>query len=577
VSKFLVVQPRFINKSTIGDVIGNRCSNALALYRPAITEFALNSWRLNGGAQIAAFGASLLRHYDTAAAVGSLHSAGGGWSAIGSAAPEGSYALVRADNASIEVLTDAMATRSIWYFQSEDWFIASNSQRAIVNFLGSFQWNAAAVPWMLANGNPGPVGGWDARLKLVPAGGRVALNRDTWKLEVVTGSSNFDPIELSDQEHASRFRSAVEGTLAELELDTEKWILPLSGGYDSRLLACLLKDRKNLKAVTWGFSADLNSSDSEVAIARALADSLNLEHTPVALTLGDETIDVVMHRFVEMSEGRTDSLTGYLDGFRLWADLAKQGVTGIIRGDEPFGGYGWSPVTSEKDVRTGLGLGLLSENPALSWLATHELTLQELPEELARLPNETLENWRYRLYHDYRVSFVLSALNETKSSYVDVVNPLQFGQIVDVVRTLPAYLRRDKFLLIDLVKRLSPNIPYSTLREGDLLLRVLRRRESIEFLLAELGSLSARNLLGNDVVDGILDRLPTPSAKKGSSAFNQMDQWLRARLPRPAKRYLKRFTAVQSIDPCLLAFRAWITVRINHVLSEDARAGKYLQ
>lgn len=497
------------------------------------------------------------------------------WGQPGGTVPEGSYAIFRANEDSVELVADALATRSIWYFHDEEWFLASNSQRALIMFLGSFEPNVRPIPWMLANGVPGPYGGWDARFKRVPAGGRVRLDRTSWRLTCTEEPRDFAPRRLRDEEHRLLFREAVEESVQALDFDIARWVLPLSGGYDSRLLAWLLRDRKGLRTVTWGMSPDGDERDSEGAVARQLADALGLEHQYLPVQLGEESLQTVMDRFVRMSEGRTDGLGGYLDGFRMWADLANSGVDGIIRGDEAFGGFGWSPVYSERDVRLGLGLALLADLPSTAWLSALDGMEQRFPVSFARLPGESLETWRSRLYHEYRVPVALSALNETKAAFVEIVNPLQFRRVVEVVRRLPDYLRTDKYLLIDLVKRVSPNVPYANVREGDQLLAVLRQKGTMLFLKRELQSEAARSVLSDAVLTGILERLPnvdsdSPGSDHPLGYKKRMEEWARAKMPHAVKRRLKRFVPAAPLDPCLLALRAWIIVRVHQVMREDS-------
>ena len=59
--------------------------------------------------------------------------------------PDGTYALFRGDNSCIELVSDIVATRTIWYVKTDNIFIASTSQRAIVYFLQSFKPNHAVI------------------------------------------------------------------------------------------------------------------------------------------------------------------------------------------------------------------------------------------------------------------------------------------------------------------------------------------------------------------------------------------------------------------------------------------------
>jgi len=69
---------------------------------------------------------------------------------------EGSYAVFRENEQHIELQTDAVASRTIWYFVDDEKILASNSQLAIIYYLGDFEFNEDVIPWMLSSGTLGP-------------------------------------------------------------------------------------------------------------------------------------------------------------------------------------------------------------------------------------------------------------------------------------------------------------------------------------------------------------------------------------------------------------------------------------
>src|SRR5687768_2561761 len=83
--------------------------------------------------------------------------------------PDGSYALFRNSADHLEAVSDAAASRTIWYFFDDERFVASTSQRALVMFLGSFDFNGEVIPWMLSTGSLGPDLSWDKRIRRLPA------------------------------------------------------------------------------------------------------------------------------------------------------------------------------------------------------------------------------------------------------------------------------------------------------------------------------------------------------------------------------------------------------------------------
>jgi hypothetical protein len=207
--------------------------------RAGLTAAVLNP---SGAAQVQ--GASL--------AIGSLLAPAGDWHVPRAPLPDGSYALLRADDAYVELVADAVASRTLWYALTDRELIASTSQRAIVTLLGSFEPNRDVLPWMLSSGTLGPSGGWDARLKRVQPGERVLLDRARWRLQSAVESTVIVPEPaLSYDAHLERLRSTLVDACRRWSFDAGKWVLTLSGGVDSRGLLCLLRDR-GVSTVTWG-------------------------------------------------------------------------------------------------------------------------------------------------------------------------------------------------------------------------------------------------------------------------------------------------------------------------------------
>ena len=80
------------------------------------------------------------------------------WSRVASPVPDGSYVLLRHSDDALELISDALASRTVWYVHTAELFLASTSQRALVSLLGDFQPDRAAVLWMATSGTLGPIG-----------------------------------------------------------------------------------------------------------------------------------------------------------------------------------------------------------------------------------------------------------------------------------------------------------------------------------------------------------------------------------------------------------------------------------
>jgi hypothetical protein len=365
----------------------------------------------------------------------------------------GSYALFKGGDDTIELVADAAASRTIWMAASSEVFVASTSQRAIPYFMGSFQPDPSAAAWMLSSGCIGPAVSWDARARPLGPYGRARFDRRQWRLTVDEPDTDLQPRRGTRSEHRARIEAAVSHACAGR---FDGFAVCLSGGRDSRNIVQRI-DRTALTAITWGRPEALDNPESDAAIARRLAQHYGLEHQYFSTELPDEPIERVLDRFVSCSEGRVDHLAGYTDGFALWKRLAESGIRGIIRGDNLFG-----CSAARTPDEAAAEAGLLTLESMRTSVPLRELGLEHLatpmPPHLALRAGERGQDWYHRLMHAFRHPTIIAALNEIKAAYVEVANPLNIDTCVDVARSLPSALRDHKKLFNSMA---DSNIPFA--------------------------------------------------------------------------------------------------------------------
>ena len=503
--------------------------------------------------------------------MGNLINANHRWWEPGAEAPDGSYALFRCDENSIELVTDMVASRTIWYVQTQDIFLASTSQRAIVFFLRSFEPNLAVFPWMLSSGTLGPGFSWDQRIKHLPGNASLSLDLSSWKIALKADSVNFEHLDVSDKEHEILLTEAIEYTFDHLQVNLNKWILSLSGGNDSRAILLLLRDRRNLQCVTWGLRSSVTSKKNDAYVAKLLAEYFNCKHVYLETDKSNEPIDKVIKRFLVAGEGRISHIAGYMDGFRIWKHLYESSYQGIIRGDHAFG---FHTVSSPYDIYRVTGLSLLTEYTNLRQVreifSDHD---QKRPMFLGRRENETLPSWRDRIYAEFRVHAHLAALNDLKLSYVEVINPLLSSKIIQQVRKLPDHLRNNKILFKKIVSSMSPDISFAKERAIASSKDVLRSHDIVNFMYNELNTSYAKSLLSENLITYIINKLHFnnySSLKRKTKYPPLVNLGILTRLHRKLDKILR----IQTIDDPTLAFRACIICKMNQLLSSDAYALK---
>ena len=477
--------------------------------------------------------------------------------ALSRGTPDGSFALFRDSEDSLEVMSDPAGSRTVWYYRDEETFIASTSQRAIVGFAGGFQFNEQVVPWVLSTGSLGPSLSWDKRIEMLSPDSSVVLNKKDWSVSIKTTPIEFTPLDQPYEQHERILLEALEETFASLDLDLTTWVLALSGGYDSRSILYMLRDVgksiDNLRTVTWGLASRRSREGSDGAVSKALADALEVSNDYYPTDFTGEPIDRVLDRFVRLGEGRVDHMSGYMDGFAMWKAMFEDGVEGLIRGDE---GLGWDKPKLPLDSAVRIGVGCAPCSDFRNFQG-YGLAAQELPPSLLKEKGETLAAWRDRLYHQFRLPTIISALSDLRLAYVEQASPLLSRKVLLAVRQLPDSLRTDKILFRSIVGAMSPRVHFASSGAIASPQQILREDRIVNLLKDEISSETIRTIVPSELVEKIVQRLET-----GPFRTSRFDTQLRR---------VKRLLLGAEVDHNVLAFRVFIISRMNTILSQDSR------
>jgi hypothetical protein len=503
----------------------------------------------------------------SAACVGVMAQPAAAWHRPGATPPDGCYALLRHDEGSVEVVSDALASRTVWYAQTPQLFLASTSQRALVSLLGRFDPDPAAVTWMATSGTLGPSASWDRRLRRLPGASRLTLERRTWRLSVSTDPVVFEPSARGDDALVRDLGEAIVASCAGLRLDLSRWVLPLSGGLNSRgLLVAFLQAGQRPRCVTWGLSSSLDDPKNDAYIARLLAQRVGLEHRYYPTDHSSEPIGRVLDRYLAVGEGRTEDFGAYTDGLATWRELHESGVAGVIRGDEP--GWGFGSYYSEEYARRKLRLRIISDYSSTHLIQRLGLEPQPVPPGLRRRDGETFATYNDRVDDTFLVPTRFAALNDVKAPYVEIANPLLTRNVVSVARTLPDHLRRERGAFESWVQSLAPAIPYAEHHAPADPDDYLGRDEFLAELRRELGSSRAEAVLEPPALEELLRALDRPSAHAAKRKLR--DTALRM-VPVDLARRVRRNPALL-LSVRELAFRIAIASRMAAMLRADGAA-----
>jgi len=482
---------------------------------------------------------------------------------------DGSYALIRGNDAMTEIVSDSVGSRTLWYYYDNECFIVSTSQRAIILFLESFEFDEKVIPWMLSTGSIGPDFSWDKRVQKLKPETSILLHKKSWKLEVQTNKISFSEHKRSVKEHKKVLLDTIQSSFNRISFNPDKWVLPLSGGRDSRAILYLIKNAISnpgkIQSITWGLAESLEKKGNDAYVAKKVAQAYGVQHKYYNTDISKDSIQAILKRFIENGEGRIDHISGYTDGFAIWKTLFEDGVIGTIRGDE---GFGWVTAASPLRVRYHLGCALCTDYSNLMDYRKYGLPEQEFPDFMKQKKEESIATWRDRLYHQYRISTVLSALSDLKLGYVEQSTPLLSDKIIHAVRALPDRLRTEKLLFKKVICDFNPKIEYASNSATAPSSNILKSKEMVSHLKRELKSKEAVKIFSPKFLE-FVSKNAISSPKKNEKPSPRMllkllfikfaPQWIKNRISSNEK---------LSVDPNVLLFRVYIIIYMHRLLSE---------
>ncbi|MEM7283222.1 MAG: hypothetical protein AAF438_16525 [Pseudomonadota bacterium] len=488
------------------------------------------------------------------------------WQALNTSPPDGSYALFRREGDSVEMLTDHLGARCIWYFFNDDILIASNSQRAITVLLRSFEPDTSNYPWMLSAGTLNFMHAWDVRVKRLPLRSRFSLDRATWQPQVSSYDSPHSPQTMDPVQAERELALSVQQSVRSMNIDPKQWFFALSGGYDSRSILLSLERPEAINTITWGTDSKKDLPMSDAYIAGELSARFKTQHCYKELRSIEEVEDIetVLDLFIKNSEGQLDNLAGYTDGFSLWKDIFDSDRFGIVRGDEALADaenpLQWSTAYQE------WGFMRLDEVPGLGGL---DKSIQSMPQtlapELMRNGQESLTAYGQRLCEQYYVSMVVAPLNYMKTHYCEILAPLLSRRVIEAHHALPEALRTNKKAFTQMVESQLPNFPIATRTalqpKSEVFSSVALKTVLIDLLKAKRSK--------NNLPEGVLEELLEYIEQVDSTGFHARWKRLSWRLARRIRKMLdiRDF----SISPTRLALRLYIVIRIHEIFCEDAQ------
>lgn len=502
------------------------------------------------------------------------------WEKPKEAYPNGNYAIFRSSDDDIEIVSDALGSRTIWYYHDDEIFIASTSQRAIILFLGDFVFERQVIPWMLSTGTIGPEKSYDQRIKRLRPDSSITLNRNDWTISESDNLLQLTPSSKDKNDLKSELENSIRSIIKHLnQLDLNDWLLPLSGGYDSRgLLYYLIKELKlsqNLKTITWGLQEANSEEMNDAFVARKLAKKFNLSNQFISTDSTSATFNEVVDRFLECGEGRVDQINAYIDGMEIWKKLYKEGCRGIIRGDMVFG---CPEALFDKQARFYNALALCSDYSNLSMLQKKfNLPEQALPEHLKKRATENSQQYMYRLHSSNKVGTLLAGLSDVKLSYIEQVTPFLSKKIAESVRKQPDDIRKNKALFKEIVNSKITDVPIATKSATASLDEILSREKVVNEITKVLNGRNSKEIFTKDLINFVLSKLKNGNENK-TNYKKLIKNFIAKILPDfllVKAEKIQKSVGSDAIKPDLeykfVAFRLFLIVKMVDLLKEDSK------
>ena len=198
---------------------------------------------------------------------------------------------------------------------------------------------------------------------------------------------------------------------------------------------------------------------------------------------------------------------------------------------------------------------------------------------MTRRSGESIQRWRERLYLSYRHPVVLAALNELKTHFVEIANPLIARPMVELFWSLPENLRAEKYLLKSVIESHRPKqladapigFAASAAVAGNA--EILGSPEAIQRLQEFLGSPTATNLFSSVLIDiarsGLKEYRP-----RTQSVNTAVKSSINPRLRKFVRdlRGRGKFAGKPTMNMNILAFRMFIVGRMVELFESDAKA-----
>lgn len=489
---------------------------------------------------------------------------------------DGSYLKIKWDKQHISFNVDRFESKSLWFFQDAEKFILSNSQLLITSLKKSFKINTKTISWFLSSGSTGFQNAWDTEVNKVTHSHHYVFSLNDWQLRKTKKEYAIENIDFSNEkEYLLKYNDFTKQVFLNLakNSDVQQMVLPLSGGYDSRLLFYIsnqLKEYKSLALANWGVKKDKTVFDDKAA-AKEIAESYNKSLKNYYLPSEIQDLDSFFDAYIRNGDCRIDHFNAYADRFKIFEQLFNENYKFIIRGDIPFTE---GLDLNEKMARAHIGIPKWTDYGNYNtYVLDNFVEIQEkdiLP--ISKNKYESLIEWRDRLYIDFRMPIVISSFDDLINSYIVTISPMMSYSHFLLYNQQKPNKRGDKAHIVKLSEQLDKskvgfNASSSILSMEEL----LGTEENIEFLKNSLKKMD-NAAFSKEMIESVSRQLTYNSGQVSSSkpSFkSQAIEFAKQNLPIQLKSLLKA-KQTRNINSLTLAYRILMVDKVYKIFNQAA-------
>ena len=310
------------------------------------------------------------------------------------------------------------------------------------------------------------------------------------------------------EKNVRKWESSVEGEI----------ILPLSGGYDSRLLAYLIKDKKRIRAFTYGFS-DNQEFSHEVVKAKKISEILQIDWEFIPLGFFHKFLDEWDNMFGISTHAHGMYHFEFYSALKSKISGGNPFLSGII-GDAWAGSLKYDDMNSYRNLISLAINGYMNADSSFCKLKSDNTILEKYYSENIK----KIQDKRYQVIESMRLKIILLCYLFKVPTYFGFKpwSPFLDSEIALAMLNLPTERRKNRIWQSDFYKKVSLDVENQNLNFS---LEYSLNYQAINNIRPKsLNTKLLKNLFEENYID-IINKTLAPKTKYQKSILTLLNIW----------------------------------------------------